>query len=135
VAPVVDVKLQDFVSFPVTFMNLAFQEIKLLIKLLHDIGDPKHAFQPFMDWDRNCTRDKYNFQPCPQHYDSQIHNLTQLVGMNGYWPTKVPLYLEPDNLVLDVVLFPFAAMLSSLLNYPILNKLKNLVLNPHDRFG
>jgi hypothetical protein len=36
---------------------------------------------------------------------------------------------------LEVVVFPFATMLSSLLNCPILNKLENLVVNPTDRFG
>ena len=55
--------------------------------------------------------------------------------MDGCWPTKVPVCLEPDNLVLDVVVFPFATMLSSLLNYAILKKLENLVVNPHNRFG
>ena len=77
-----------------------------------------------------------NFQPCPQHYESQIHSLTQLVGMDdGCQPTKVPMCLEPDNLVLNMAVFPFATMLPSLLNCSILNKLENLVVNPHDRFG
>ena len=68
--------------------------------------------------------------------ESQICNLTQLVGMDdGCQPTKVSVCLEPDNLVLNMVVFPFATMLSSLLNCYILNKLENFVVNPHDRFG
>jgi hypothetical protein len=68
--------------------------------------------------------------------ESQICNLTQLVGMDdGCQPTKVSVCLEPDNLVLNMVVFPFATMLSSLLNCSILNKLESLVVNPHDRFG
>ena len=50
-------------------------------------------------------------------------------------PTTIPVSLEPDNLILDVVVFPFATMLSSLLNCPRLNKLDNLVVNPRHRFG
>jgi hypothetical protein len=130
----VDPTIDDVVSFPVAFTNSALHEVKLL-KLLHDIGAPNYAFQSFMNWGRNCCRDEYNFQPCPQRYESQIRNLTQLVGMDGCRPTKVPVCLEPDSLLLDVVVFPFATMLSSLLNCPILNKLENLVVNPHDRFG
>ena len=38
-------------------------------------------------------------------------------------------------MTLDVVVFPFATMLSSLLNCLMLNKIENLVVNPHDRFG
>ena len=126
--------LQDVVSFPVSFTNSAFHEVKLL-KLLHDIGAPNYAFQSFMNWGRNCLSDEYNFQPCPQRYESQIRNLTQLVGMEGCRPTKVPVCLEPDSLMLDVVVFPFATMLSSLLNCPILNKIENLVVDLDDRFG
>ena len=55
--------------------------------------------------------------------------------MKGCHPTTIPVMLEPDNIVLDVVVFPFATMLSSLLNCPILNKLENLVVNPNDRFA
>ena len=61
--------------------------------------------------------------------ESQICNLTQLVGMDdGCQPTKVSVCLEPDNLVLNMVVFPFATMLSSLLNCSILNKLEVLLL-------
>jgi hypothetical protein len=129
-----DSNLQDAVSFPVAFTNSAFHEVQLL-KLLHDVGAPNYAFQSFMEWGRNCSHDKYNFQPCPQRYESQIRNLTQLVGMQDCRPTTIPVCLEPDNLTLDVVVFPFATMLSSLLNCPILNKLENLVVNPSNRFG
>ena len=129
-----DPNVQDVVSFPVAFTDSAFHEVKLL-KLLHDIGAPNYAFQSFMNWGRNCIKDEYNFQPCPQRYEGQIRNLTQLVGMEGCRPTKVPVCLQPDSLMLDVVVFPFATMLSSLLNCPILNKLENLVVNPNDRFG
>jgi hypothetical protein len=55
--------------------------------------------------------------------------------MNDCRPTSIPVILEPDNLTLDVIVFPFATMLSSLLNCPMLNKIENLVVNPHDRFG
>ena len=125
---------EDVVSFPVAFTSSAYHEVKLL-KLLHDIGAPNYAFQSFMQWGRNCMRDEYNFQPCPQRYEGQIRNLTSLVGMEACRPTKVPVCLQPDNLMVDVVTFPFATMLSSLLNCPILNKIENLVVNPHDRFG
>jgi hypothetical protein len=50
-------------------------------------------------------------------------------------PSSIPVLLDPDNLILDVIVFPFATMLSSLLNCPMLNKIENLVVNPHDRFG
>jgi hypothetical protein len=88
-----------------------------------------------MEWGRNCLTDKYHFQPCPQRNESQICNLTQLVGMEECWPTTIPVSLELDNLTLEVVVFPFAVMLSSLLICPILNKLETLVVNPIDRYG
>jgi hypothetical protein len=51
-------------------------------------------------------------------------------------PTILQVLLEPDNLQLDVVVFPFASMLvASLLNCPMLNKLENLVVNPTDHYG
>ena len=134
IALVVDPNLQDVVSFPVAFTNLAYHEVQLL-KLLHDIGTPNYAFQSFMEWGRNCTRDDYKFQPRPQRYESQIRNLTELVGMQDCRPSTIPVCLEPDNMVLDVVVFPFASMLSSLLNCLILNKVENLVVNPTNRFG
>ena len=62
--------LQDVISFPIAFTNAAFHEIKLL-KLLHSIGAPNYAFQSFMEWDRNCRQDEYNFQPYPQRYEGQ----------------------------------------------------------------
>ncbi len=124
-----DSNLQNAVQFPVAFTNSAFHEVQLL-KLLHDIGAPNYAFQSFMEWGRNSSSDGYHFQPCPQRYESQIRNLTELVGMEECRPTTIPVSLEPDNLTLEVVVFPFATMLSSLLNCPILNKLENLVVNP-----
>jgi len=48
-------------------------------------------------------------------------------------PTTVPVSLEPDNLVLDAIVFPFATMLASLLNCPNLNKIENLIANHNDR--
>jgi hypothetical protein len=126
--------LQDVVSFPVAYASSAYHEVQLL-KLLHDVGAPNYAFQSFMEWGRNCTRDEYHFQPCPQRYESQIQNLTELVGMRDCRPKTIPVSLAPDNLTLDVVVFPFATMLASLLNCPILNKIENLVVNPLDRFG
>ena len=74
-----------------------------------------------------------NFQPCPQYYEGQIHNVTQLIGVEGCRPTKVPVCLEPDSLMLDVVVFPFATMLSSLINLKILLSTPTIglvVLNP-----
>ena len=75
-----DPNVQDVIKFPVAFTNSAHHEVKLL-KLLHDVGAPNYAFQSFMNWGRNCIRDEYKFQPCPQRYESQIRNLTQLVGI------------------------------------------------------
>jgi hypothetical protein len=129
-----DPNLQDVVSYPTAYSSSAHHEVKLL-KLLHDIGAPNYAFQSFMEWGRKCSSDNFHFQPCPQRYESQIKNLTDLVGMHDCRPTTVPVSLEPDDLVLDVITFPFATMLSSLLNCPNLNKLENLVVNPTDRFG
>ena len=126
--------LLEVVTFPVAFTDSARHEVKLL-KLLLDIGAPNYAFQSFMEWGRNCRMDNYHFQPQPQRYESQIRNLTELVGMNGCRPTAVPVTLEPDNLTLDVIVFPFATMLSSLFNCPKLNKLENLVVDPLNRFG
>ena len=88
-----------------------------------------------MEWGRDCRMDDYHFQPQPQRYESQIRNLTELVGMKGCRPTAIPVTLEPDDLVLDVIVFPFATVLSSLFNCPKLNKLENLVVNPLNRFG
>jgi hypothetical protein len=119
----------------VAFTNSALYEVKLLIKILRDIGAPNYVFQSFMEWGRNCYRDDYNFQPHPQHYESQIQNLTELVSRQEYHPTTIPVSLEPANPILDVVVFPFATMLSSLLNCPMLNKIENLVVNPLDMFG
>ena len=126
--------LLEVVSFPVAYTKSARNEVKLL-KLLIDIGAPNYAFQSFMEWGRNCRMDDYQFQPHPQRYESQIRNLTDLVGMKDCRPTAVPVTLEPDNLTLDVIVFPFAKMLSSLLNCPKLNKIENLVVNPLNRFG
>jgi hypothetical protein len=99
----------------------------------HDIGAPNYAFQSFMEWGRNCLKDKYHFQPCPQRYESQIHNLTQLVSMEECWSSTIPVCLELDNLILEIVVFPL--LLQCYLNCPILNKLENLVMNPTNWFG
>jgi hypothetical protein len=65
----VDYNLQDTVLFPLAFTNnLAFHEVQLF-KLLHNIGAPNYTFQSFMEWGRNCSRDEYHFQPCPQRYE------------------------------------------------------------------
>ena len=126
--------LLEVVTFPVVFTDSARHEVELL-KLLIDIGAPNYSFHSFMQWGRNCRMDNYQFQPNPQRYESQIRNLTELVGMTGCRPKAVPVTLEPDNLTLDVIVFPFATMLSSLLNCPKLNKIENLVVNPLNRFG
>jgi hypothetical protein len=36
--------------------------------------------------------------------------------MEEYWQTTIPVSLEPDNLTLEIVVFPFATMVSSVLN-------------------
>ena len=61
-------------------------------------------------------------------YESQIKNLSGLVGMTPCRPKITKVSLEPDDIILDVVVFPFATMLSSLLNCPMLNKLETLLL-------
>jgi hypothetical protein len=132
--PLVDSNLLEVVTFPTAFTNSARHEVNLL-KLLLDIGAPNYAFQSFMEWGRASRMDDYHFQPQPQRFESQIRNLTELVGMKGCRPTAVPVTLEPDNLTLDVIVFPFATMLSSLFNCPKLNKIENLVVNPLNRFG
>ena len=129
-----DDHLQNVVSFPVAFSNAAYHEVELL-KLLNQIGAPNHAFESVMSWAKKADDTDYHFQPSPKCYESQIRNLTELVGMNPCRPTISQVSLEPDDLVLDVVVFPFATMLSSLLNCPMLNKLDNLVVNPQDRYG
>jgi hypothetical protein len=126
--------LQNVVSFPVAFSNSALHEVELL-KLLHQIGAPNHAFPSLMSWARKANENNYHFQPTSMCYESQIRNLTQLVGLSPCRPTITKVSLEPDNLVLDVVVFPFASMLASLLNCPMLNKIENLVVNPEDRYG
>ncbi len=126
--------LQNVVAFPVAFTNAALHEVQLL-KLLHEIGAPNHAFQSLMSWARQADENDYHFQPSPMAYESQIRNLTQLVGMTSCRPTVSKVSLEPDDIVLDVVVFPFATMLASLLNCPMLNKLENLVINPDDPYG
>jgi hypothetical protein len=102
---------------------------------MHSLGAPNHAFQSLMSWTKKASDHDYHFQPTPQHYKSQINNLTDLVGMQSCRPTIPKVSFHPDDLVLDVVVFPFATMLSSLLNCPMLNKMENLVVNPLDRFG
>jgi hypothetical protein len=129
-----DAHLQSVVTFPVAFTNAALHEVELL-KLLHKMGAPNHAFESLMAWGRTASDHKYHFRPSPQRYESQIRNLTELVGMKPCRPTISQVSLEPDNLQLDVVVFPFASMLASLLNCPMLNKLENLVVNPTDRYG
>ena len=119
--------LLEVVTFPTAFTNSACHEVKLL-KLLLDVGAPNYAFQSFMEWGRDCRMDDYHFQPQPQRYESQIRNLTDLVGMKGCRPTAVPVTLEPDGLVLDVIVFSFATMLSSSFNCPKWNKLENCLL-------
>ena len=130
----VESNLLEVVTFPTAYTNSARHEVKLL-KLLLDIGAPNYAFQSFMEWGRQSRMDDYHFQPQPQRFESQISNLTELVGMKGCRPTAVPVTLEPDGLTLDVIVFPFATMLSSLFNCPKLNKAENLVVNPLNRFG
>jgi hypothetical protein len=130
----VDSHLQNVVSFPVAFTNAALHEVELL-KILHKIGAPNQAFESLMGWARDAAGNDYHFQPSPQRYESQIHNLTDLVGMTACRPTISQVSLEPDDLVLDVVVFPFATMLASLLNCPMLNKLENLVVNSANRYG
>jgi hypothetical protein len=130
-----DANLQSVVAFPVAFTNAALYDIQLL-KLLHKIGAPNHAFESLMTWGRAASDHNYHFRPSPQHYKSQICNLTDLVGMTPCRPTISQMLLEQDNLQLDVVVFPFATMLlASLLNRPMLNKMENLVVNPTDRYG
>jgi hypothetical protein len=129
-----DANLQSVVAFPVAFTNAALHEVELL-KLLHKIGAPNHAFESLMAWGRAASDHNYHFRPSPQRYESQLRNLTQLVGMTPCRPTIAQVSLEPDNLQLDVVVFPFATMLASLLNCPMLNKMENLVVNPTDRYG
>jgi hypothetical protein len=126
--------LQNVVSFPVAFSNAALHKVQLL-KLLHEIGAPNHAFKSLMTWARKADENDYHFQPSPMCYESQIKNLTGLVGMTPCRPKITKVSLEPDDIILDVVVFPFATMLSSLLNCPMLNKLENLVVNPDDRYG
>jgi hypothetical protein len=89
--------LQNMVAFPVAFSNAALHEVQLL-KLLHEIGAPNHAFQSLMSWARKADENDYHFQPSPMGYESQIRNLTELVGMTPCRP-------EPDDIVLDVVVF------------------------------
>ena len=130
----IDDQLQNVVAFPVAFSNAALHEVQLL-KLLHEIGAPNHAFQSVMSWAKKAGDNDYHFHPSPMCYESQIRNLTGLVGMTPCRPTISQVSLEPDDIILDVVVFPFATMLASLLNCPMLNKIENLVINPDDRYG
>ena len=107
--------LQNVVSFPVAFSNAALHEVQLL-KLLHEIGAPNHAFQSLMTWARKADENDCHFQPSPMCYESQIKNLTGLVGMTPCRPKITKVSLEPDDIILDVVVFPFATMLASLIN-------------------
>ena len=132
--PSSDDNLQNAVAFPVAFSDAALHEVELL-KLLHQIGAPNHAFESLMSWAQKAGKNGYHFQPTPKCYESQIRNLTGIVGMTPCRPSVSQVSLEPDDLVLDVVVFPFASMLASLLNCPMLNKLENLVVNPVDRYG
>jgi hypothetical protein len=115
--------LQNIVTFPVAFSNAALHEVELL-KLLHQIGAPNHAFQSVMFWARKADENNYHFQPSPQWYESQNCNLTSLAGMSPCRPTVSKASLELDNLVLDVVVFPFATILSLLFNCPMGNKIE-----------
>ncbi len=60
------------------------------------------------------------------------------MGMQSCRPSHVLVNMyHPDmeDNILDVVVFDFPTMLASLFNCPVLNKLENLVVNPHDRFA
>ena len=137
VAPIelsAEYNLQNVIAFPVAFTNAALQKVELL-KLIHTIGAPNHAFQSLMGWARKAGENKYHFQPSPKGYKSQIRNLTDLVGMSPCCPMVTKVSFEQNDLVLDVVVFPFATRLSLLLNSPMLNKIENLVINPEDCYG
>jgi hypothetical protein len=50
-------------------------------------------------------------------------------------PYNIPVYLNGDNMEIDVVAFNVPAMLESLFNDQSLNCYENLVINPKNTFG
>jgi hypothetical protein len=132
----VDNILQDVVRFPHGYTSAQKHEAELL-KLIHSMGAPNGAFQSIMSWAKTALESGYDFQPSPIAYQQQIIQFEKLVGMTAYQPSRVSVNMYcPDMVedILDVVVFDFPSMLTSLFNCPVLNKIENLVVNPHDRF-
>ncbi len=91
-----------------------------------------------MAWAWSALSDDYNLIPSPLVYDHHIHQFEKLVGMQSCRPTQVLVDMyHPDMLEdkLEVVVFDFPTMLASLFNCPVLNKVNNLLVNPHGRFA
>jgi hypothetical protein len=132
-----DHDLQDVVRFPPAYTTAQKYEVQLL-KIIHSIGAPNGSFQMIMDWAQAASTNGYDFHPTPKQYERQINHVERFVGMEACRPTEVsvPMYpcLQVDD-KLEVVVFDFPTMLASLFNCPLLNKLENLVVNPHNRFG
>ncbi len=88
-----------------------------------------------MSWAQSALNQGYNFYPIPKQYERQIHHLECFVGMEACYPSQVSVPMYPHLLAdnkLVVVVFDFPSMLVSLFNCPILNKVKNLIVNAHD---
>jgi hypothetical protein len=134
---VVDDGLQDVVLFPHGYTTAQKHEAQLL-KLIHSMGASNGSFQDIMSWAKNALASGYDFDPSPKAYERQIVHFEKLVGMKACRPSSVPVNMyRMDGLddMLDVVVFDFPAMLASLFECPVLNKIENLVVNPHDRFS
>jgi hypothetical protein len=81
-----DVNFQSVVAFPVALLMQLFMKLSYkncCTKPVH----PNHAFESSMAWGRAASDHNYQFQPSPQHYKSEIRNLTELVGMTPCHPT------------------------------------------------
>jgi hypothetical protein len=132
----VDDVLQDVASFAHGYTSAQKHEAELL-KLIHAMGAPNGAFESIMSWAKTALESGYDFQPSPIAYHRQITQFEKLVGMTACRPSRVSVNMyRPDMVedILDVVVFDFPTMLASLFNCPVLNKIENLVVNPHDRF-
>ena len=106
-----------------------------LLCILKDVGAPLETFHRVMEWAARAVEANYHFMPKRTKYHDQIKHLERVLGMQDLRPMQNPIFLEGHEQPQGTVSFNFVAHLKSLLSDPELNKMENLVVNPHDRFA
>ena len=113
------------------------QQVEIfLLKLCTEMEAPLYAFEEIMQWARKAYLDGYDFVPLQRTYRSQIDKLEVWMGMEDQRPEEVAVTLPGVNGddIIKVTRFDFTTQLRSMLDDPVLNRDKNLVINPVDRF-